>query len=94
MSEQPQLKVETSELLGRIQNYGGDETDFTKIMAAALILASLSNRRDSFVRWMANRCEVAMTTVDRWGVGTAVPLGRARSIVLREVDKYFSSTAP
>ena len=93
MSEKPQLQVETRELLERIQSYGGDPSDFTKIMAAALILASLSGRRDSFVRWMTNRCEVPTAIVDRWGTGENVPTGRVRSHILTKVSDYFSSTS-
>jgi hypothetical protein len=94
VSEQPQLKVETSELLGRIRRYGGDETEFTRVMAAAIILASLTGRRDAFVRWLANRCEVATVTIDRWGAGADHPPSRKPAFILNEVDKYFSSTAP
>jgi hypothetical protein len=93
VSEQPQLKVETSELRRRIADYGGDEKEFTRIMAAALILANLSGRRDSFVRWLAKACDVTLSTIDRWGVGDAHPPSRKPAFILNEVDKYFSSTA-
>ncbi len=83
------FQVERIELLKRIEACEDDAAEFTKLMAAALIIASVAGRRDEFWQWMASRCRTAKGTVSRWATGVASPPRIARKCILAEAADFF-----